>query len=288
MFVFGKKRWRSACCVLLLVMAILAGCGQGEPAGANDNTASSEQLKQVEQLNAAADEMYRYVMDGNMDKARDKLNEVGAKLTGIRFEGITSVEGVSALSESIVQAKRVFQSVQYSQEAGQAAAAKIRLATDALTHANQPMWLQYYKGMKESAYQLEQAVQRRNQRDAVAGLEQLQLRYSTIRPSILISRPSAQAEKLDSLFAFLRNQLSQPEADLKQIGGGLAHLQQSLDELFDRRDKAAYVPMVERPVPIRWIFTFGSIIVAVLAFAAWRIFDFERNSFGGGNRRGGW
>jgi sporulation protein YpjB len=286
MFVFGKRRVGTACLVLFLVLGLAAGCGQEKPAGA-DRTATPEQLKQVGQLNAAADEMYRYVMDGAIDKARDKLEEIGSQMTAIRFEGITSVEGVGALSESIVLAKRVFQSVNFSQEEGQAAAAKIRLATDALTHANQPMWLQYYKGMKESASQLEQGIQKRNKREAAAGLEQLQLRYATIRPSLLISRPASQVEKMDSLFAFFRSQLSQPEPDLKQVSGGLEHLQQSLDELFERRDRSAYVPIVERQVPATSILLLGSIIIAVLAYSAWRIFEFERNSFGGGNRHGG-
>lgn len=286
MFVFGIRRVGTVCFVLLLVLGLAAGCGREKPAGA-DRTVTPEQLKQVGQLNAAADEMYRYVMDGAIDKARDKLEEIGSQMTGIRFEGITSVEGVGALSESIVLAKRVFQSVNFTQEEGQAAAAKIRLATDALTHANQPMWLQYYKGMKESASQLEQGIMKRNKREAAAGLEQLQLRYATIRPSLLISRPASQVEKMDSLLAFFRNQLSQPEIDLKQAGGGLEHLQLSLDELFGRHDRSAYVPIVERQVPASSILLLGSIIIAVLAYSAWRIFEFERNSFGGGNRHGG-
>ncbi|TMV51248.1 sporulation protein [Paenibacillus mesophilus] len=287
MFVFGIRRVGVACFVLFLVLGFAVGCGQERPAGADRTQATPEQLKQVGQLNAAADEMYRYVMDGAIDKARDKLEEIGSQMTGIRFEGITSVEGVGALSESIVLAKRVFQSVHFSQEEGQAAAAKIRLATDALTHANQPMWLQYYKGMKESAYRLEQGVLKRDKKEAAAGLEQLQLRYATIRPSLLISRPASQVEKMDSLLTFFRSQLSQPEIDLKQTGGALEHLRQELDELFGRRDRSAYVPIVERQVPASSILLFGSIIIVVLAYAAWRIFEFERNSFGGGNRHGG-
>lgn len=285
MFLFGK-RWQPATIVLLFVAAMLTGCGQTERTG-TANTVSSEQLRQVNQLNDAADEMYRYVMDGNIVKARDKLDELGVKMTEIRFEGITTVEGVGALSDAIVQAKRALQSVNYSESEGQAAAAKIRLATDALTHINKPMWLQYYKGMKESANRIVLSGQKQNSKESLAELEQLQFRYDTIRPSLFISRQPSDVEKMDSLFSFLRGQLSQAEVNWKQVGGGLSQLQPSLDELFQQRDEAAFVPIVERESPIPLIVSLGSIIVAVLAFAAWRIFKFEHYSFGGGNRRSG-
>ncbi|MEF3301774.1 sporulation protein YpjB [Paenibacillus sp. GYB003] len=283
MFVFGYGRLWTTVAVALLVAIVLAGCGKAKTIE-SARPATPEQWKQVEQLNKTADDMYRYVMDGDIDKARAKLEELSAKMTDIRFTGIASVEGVGALSEAIVQAKRALQSVQASPEAGQAAAAKIRLATDALTHANQPMWLDYYKTMKESASRLAQAVQARDKPEAVRQLEQLQLRYGTIRPSLLISKQPSDVEKMDSLFAFLQGQLAKTEIDTKQLNGGLTHLHASLDELFGQTDRAAYVPIVEKRVPLTWVLLLGSIIVAVLSFAAWRIFDFERNSFGGRTR----
>lgn len=288
MFVFALKRWGVWCLVVSVAVTVLAGCGPEKPAGADGPVVSPEQRRQLEQLNAAADDMYRHTMDGNVSKARERLDEIGTKVTGMSFAGIASVEGLTALSESIVEAKRVFQAVQYVPESGQAAAAKIRLATDALTHANEPMWLAHYKGMKESADRLEQAVGKRNQREAAASLDELQFRYAVIRPSVWISRTPSQAEKLESLLAFLRKQLSQPQINESELGGALAHLQQTLDELFGRKEQAAYVPMIESRLPVRWLLLFGSMIVGVLAFAAWRIFDFERNSFGGGNKGGGW
>jgi sporulation protein YpjB len=274
MFVFGKKRIGAVILIPLLGIAMLTGCGKEKPAGPGQ-TATAEQLRQVERLNDTADEMYRFVMDGNIDKARDKLDEVGNKITQIRFDGITSVEGVGALSNAIVQAKRSFQAVNVSEEEVKGAAAKIRLATDALTHANQPMWLQYYKSMKETARQLEAAVQNKDKQEASAKLDQLHERYEIIRPSLLISRQPFEVEKVDSLFAFLRSQLSKPELDAKLTGGGIDQFHLTLDALFGRQDKAAFIPVDDSPVPLPSVMAIGSVIVAVLAFAAWRIFKFE-------------
>jgi len=274
MFVFGKKRIGAVILIPLLGIALLTGCGKEKPAGPGQ-TATAEQLRQVERLNDTADEMYRFVMDGNIDKARDKLDEVGDKMTQIRFDGITSVEGVGALSNAIVQAKRSFQAVNVSEEEVKGAAAKIRLATDALTHANQPMWLQYYKSMKETARQLEAAVQKKDKQEASAKLDQLHERYEIIRPSLLISRQPFEVEKVDSLFAFLRSQLSKPDLDAKLAGGGIDQFHLTLDALFGRQDKAAFIPVADSPVPLPSVMAIGSVIIAVLAFAAWRIFKFE-------------
>lgn len=278
MFVSATKRIATFALALLAIGTLLAGCGREKPA-ATEKTASPEQLRQVERLNAVADEMYRHAMAGEIDEARDKLDEIGVKMTEIRFDGIASVEGVGALSESIVQAKRIFNAITVSREDGQLAAAKIRLATDALTHADHPMWLQYYRGMKETVQQIEQAVQRKSAKEAAERFKQLEAKYAMIRPSLFISKQPSDVEKLDSLFTFLRSRVAGRQLDAENAASGLAQLHTALDELFGQRDRSAFVPVTERPVPLAWVLAPGSIIVSVLAFAAWRIFRFERRFF---------
>ena len=286
MFFSGKLGVRMMACALAFafLIALLAACGRSADT-VKEQAADPEQLRQVERLADASDEMYRLVMEGDLPKAKEKLDEIGSRMTEIRFIGIASVEGVGAMSESIVQAKRLFSSVQASEDEVKLAAAKIRLAADALTHAHQPMWLQYYRGMKDTAQKLQQAIARQNMNDALGLLEQLQRRYATIRPSVLISREPWQAEKLESLFVFMRSRLAQPGPDSKEAWEAAEQLKLGLDELFQKRDAAAFVPVPEREVPLQWVLSIGSIIAAVLAFAAWRIFQFERNSIGGGGSR---
>ena len=276
--------------VVILLTVFAGGCSARQSA-AETKSPTDEQLKQIELLNAAADEMYRSAMDGDLDTARGKLEELGERVTATRFDGIASIEGVGALSEAIVQAKRVFQAVQYSPEQGQLAAAKIRLATDALTHAHQPMWLQYYNVMIEDAERLEQAVRAGDKPASLAALGQLSARYAVIRPSVLITREPQEAEKIESLFAFFNNQLNAPQWETDTLDKGMKQLRLAIDELFGRADKSAFAPLVDRPRPIMWITGIGSIIAAVLAFAWWRIFRYERTAVvtahkGGKNR--GW
>lgn len=282
----GWKRPAAVLLLLLFGLAVLAGCGgrgtNGETV-TEDAAFAAEQRKQVERLNTAADDMYRHAMEGELEKARMKLEEVGAAVTAIRFDGIASVEAINALTESIVQAKRIFVAVKYSPDEGQAAAAAIRLATDALTHANQPMWLHYYAAMQEAVDRLESSLQNKQaQRETTLAFNELQVRYRTIRPSVLISRPVQATEQVEALLTFVGGELSRGEPDAGKLGGALSQLRLAFDGMFERNDRSAFVPMVRRTVPLTWVALFGSIIVSVLAFAAWRIFDFERNKFGGG------
>ncbi|MDF2668494.1 MAG: hypothetical protein K0R67_800 [Paenibacillus sp.] len=274
---------------IVLALALLAivssGCSK-EKSEDTSRPVQPEVLKQAEQLNTTADEMYTLIMQDDVTGARTKLNELGDRLVGIKFDGITTVEGIQALTDSVVAAKRELNAVAYSKILGQAAVARIRLATDALTHKNEPMWLQYYKGMKDKVDSLQHAVQMVKKDDALIALSTLSEQYGLIRPSVIISRSPSDVERIESLFVFMNTQLNAPKWETKNINSGITNLNATLDLLFQRKDTEAFLPLVEEPNPVMWITGIGSIIIAVLTFASWRIFRVERNIVGGRSGRG--
>jgi hypothetical protein len=69
--------------------------------------------------------------------------------------------------------------------------------------------------------------------------------------------------------------LTKPEVNWTKLAGALQQLQPTMDELFTQGE-SAFVPFIEQPSPMRLILTLGSTIIAVLAFALWRIFKFEQ------------
>jgi len=264
---------------LLLALGLAAGCSGAGVAGAGAAKADPEQVKNVEQLNRTADDMYKMALAGQVSEARGKLLLLGEQITQIRFDGITSVEGMNALTESVTQAKRVFNAVRFSPEAGQVAVAKIRLATDALTHANQPMWMQYYKVLQNDIGALDQAVKAGQQPAAWSGYETLSQHVAVIRPALLISRPPSDVEKLDSLLTALRGGLRAEPLPQAQLEDGIEHLQRTVDELFMKKTEAtAYLPMTDPKQPIVWSLGIGLIIVSVLSYVGWRMFRSGRNT----------
>lgn len=275
----GVLKRLTVTCLLAVVVSISAACSVSTSTnGQAAKPVDPEQIKRVEFLNQIADELYKQTMDGQVLEARNKLMQMSDQIPKIQFEGITSVEGLNALTETITQAKRVYNAASYSPEEAQMAVAKIRLATDALTHKNQPMWLQYHKVLQNDKTALLDAVNAGNQKEAIASFSNLSQHIAIIHPSLLISREPAAVERLDSLLTFLRKNVNSQPMATRQLISGLDQLGQIVDELFMKNKEAiAFVPIADPRHPIIWSAGIGLIIVSVLTFVGWRMYKSGRH-----------
>ncbi|MDQ0875154.1 sporulation protein YpjB [Paenibacillus sp. V4I3] len=279
MFNYSGMKWLTTTLLLAAVISISSACGVSTSTnGQAAKPIDPEQVERIAFLNQIADDMYKQTMDGQVTEARNKLMQMSDQIPKIHFEGITSVEGLNALTETITQAKRVYNAAAYSPEEGQVAVAKIRLATDALTHKNQPMWLQYYKVLQNDTNNLNEDVKANKQKEALANFGKLSQHIAIIHPSLLISRDAASVEKLDSLLAFIRTNLNSQPMSTQQLESGLDHLNHVLDDLFLRnKDAIAFVPITDPRQPIIWSLGIGLIIVSVLSFVGWRMYQSGRH-----------
>jgi sporulation protein YpjB len=279
MFNYSGMKWLTTTLLLAAVISISSACGVSTSTnGQAAKPIDPEQVERIAFLNQIADDMYKQTMDGQVTEARNKLMQMSDQIPKIHFEGITSVEGLNALTETITQAKRVYNAAAYSPEEGQVAVAKIRLATDALTHKNQPMWLQYYKVLQNDTNNLTEDVKANKQKEALANFGKLSQHIAIIHPSLLISRDAASVEKLDSLLAFIRTNLNSQPMSTRQLESGLDHLNHVLDDLFlKNKDAIAFVPITDPRQPIIWSLGIGLIIVSVLSFVGWRMYRSGRH-----------
>jgi sporulation protein YpjB len=274
MFIITGYRWFSIVMLTLIMILIVSGCGNSQQVSTpQKHKVTPQQLQKVEFLNQTADEMYKKAMEGQMMEARSKLLQISDQITGLNFEGIVSLEGLHALTESVTQAKRVYNAVSFSHNEGQIAAAKIRLATDALTHANQPMWLQYEKLLHSELDLIDQAIKASKRQDALTNFSKLNQHIAIIHPSLLINRNETDVEKLDSLLVFLKTELNKDPMAGNNVQSGIEQLHQVLDDLFKGKQEAtAYLAMPDAKHPILWAISIGAIISSVLTFAGWRMF----------------
>lgn len=279
MFIYFSMKRLTTTLLLAAVISITSACGAStSTVGQAAKLIDPEQVKRLEFLNQFADEMYKQTMDGQVIEARNKLMQISEQIPKIHFEGVTSVEGLNALTETITQAKRVYNAAAYSPEEGHIAVAKIRLATDALTHKNQPMWLQYYKVLQDDTSMLNQDVKANKQQEALTNFGKLSQHIAIIHPSLMISRDAASVEKLDSLLVFLRTNLNSKPMSTRQLESGVDHLNHILDELFlKNKDVIAFVPITDPRHPIIWSLGIGLIIVSVLSFVGWRMYQSGRH-----------
>jgi sporulation protein YpjB len=273
----GGRSWILLITVLMAII-LIASCGS--PKAANPTKkADPQQLQKMELLNRTADDMYKKAMDGQMMEARNMLLQLSDQITHIQFQGVTSIEGLHALTTSITEAKRVYNAASLSHIEGQTAAAQIRLATDALTHASQPMWLQYDKVLRNDLTNLEQAVKASNEQETVINYEKLKQHIFLIHPSLQISRDPSLIEKLDSIINFIQTGVRSKPMASQNVVKGIEQLQHTLDQIFNKRQEAtAYLPLADNQTPIIWVLLIGAIISTVLTYAGWRMFKTDRNT----------
>jgi sporulation protein YpjB len=259
------------------VFAVLAAaCGNGQQRSAPAakppaaQIAPSDEAK-LEQLNQLAETMYKLTMNGSYMEARSRLLDMNALATRIQYAGVTTVEGVHALTETMTEAQRAFNAVRLQPEEARLGAAKVRLATDALTHKIDPMWLQYERVLVEDARALEEGVRTRNARAVQTAVAGLKAHYDTIRPAVIISRDPQLNEKMDSVLTFLTNQSRAVPFPVQNLEQGAIHLRETLDELFGRKDVSAFAPIADPHRPVLWTIVIGSVIAAILAYAAWQM-----------------
>lgn len=276
------SRNRRKLLLLLLIcicwLLVLSGCGQEAADKPSLQVPGEATLKQMEELNRTADELYRLATTEQYEKARESVIRFGEQVAASTFSGITGVEGIDALSDTVVEAKKQFNAVRPDKSGMVKAAAQLKLTSDALTHPKQPMWLQYEKVLAADADGLARAVSTGDQPGAEAAAAKLKEHYSMIRPAVWVSRQPEVGEQMDSLLAFFTKYTQAPHFQQDVLGPGVEQWKEAVHSLFHSAgDRTAYLPLIQPDQPILWTFTVGSLIVTVLGYSAWRMFHTDRS-----------
>lgn len=232
-------------------------------------------------LEQSAETLYSYVLEGNVAKARAESEEISRIVVSSSFEGLTSVEGIHALSAVIMDLKAVMAAPQTSPEKWEEAAARLRLAANALNHPRQPMWLQYYKLIREDLNDMEKSAAAGNFAGWKEGVELLQSRYENIRPAVVISRKPEVVNTFDAWLSYAAgiSSSSQPveRARLLEI---ISYGQDAVRVMFGKEKNE---PVLSVPLPPQkyggWGLMAGAFIMAALAYAAYRKYRGEREEW---------
>lgn len=242
---------------------------------ATENDELLNQQQKLERLNQLSDQVYQHTVSEEFTEAKEKLEQIGHWATKVEFSAITSVEGMNAYIDTVVEAKSLFNSARLDVQQAIMATAKLRFATDALSHPNQPLWLNYYSVLKEDLKNLNQARSDNQLKTAQKHAEALHDHYNVIRPAILINRNSEIVEKMDSVMAFISKQVESELTFQSNMDSGLEHLKLVIDELF-LPEKNTLGPIDGVPVPVSLTIGIASVIVTVLSFVAWKKFHAEK------------
>ncbi len=252
--------------------------GAGQTAAAGSEAPALTGRNGAEKLEQAAEALYSYVVEGDVVKARQKSAEISEIFVSSSFEGLTSVEGVNALSGVIMDLKATLAAAQIDPGKWEAAAARMRLAANSLSHPRQPMWQQYYKLIREDLNDMEQSAAAGKPEGWKAAVSRLQSRYDTIRPAVVISSRPEAVSAFDSWLSYAAGvtDSAQPpgRSRLLEI---VSYGQDAVRVLFgkERDEPALSLPLAPAEYGA-WGLLAGVFIITALAYAAFRKYRGER------------
>ncbi|MEX2416229.1 MAG: sporulation protein YpjB [Paenibacillaceae bacterium] len=263
-------RYWSLFIVSTIMFLMITGCARQSEGLAPALVIPQSQEKAFRLLNDSAESMYNYAKVGKYVEARMELDRFSDLLTTVSYQGITTLEGVNALTQTVVAARRIYNRVQLSEKDALISATQLRLIADALTHQNNPMWLEYEHVLKQDAEQLREMIKLNNDVGSLAALQRLHQHYLIINPSVIITRDVSLVEKVNSLFNFLTAELSRGKVNYSKVNQGMNHLHDVLNELFGSKDSQTLVPLMIQQNNVIWTVFIASVIISALAYVAWR------------------
>jgi sporulation protein YpjB len=259
------------------LMIVLLGCtssmtSQGVDSLENTVQTNPERQHKLQTLNTASDLLYKKALTDDIQGVKQELDRITILISEIEFSGLSSIEGLHALTGSILEAGRLTNAVKIDMDAIKLNAAKIRFATDALTHKHDPLWHQYYELLTTDLQSVGQSVRDVRRTDAENAFAKFNLHLDTIKPAILISKQLVEVERIQSIVSYLKSQLRIQPHQVKEIQKGLLLLQGALDQLFEKNDQGAFLPIVPPENPVYWTIGIGTAIILALTYTAWKMY----------------
>lgn len=265
------------CCLLLLAVWLSPAIAHAEM----NNTAlpkGNEREQKLAQFEQITETLYRDMQDINLTDAPKQMELLIDSLEGLSFQGLTSVEGIHALAEVIMDTRGTLAEVNVDPEAWARSSAKLRLAVNSLTHQNKALWMQYYKvladdldGMTKSRAEGKRTVLREY-------FLSLQSHYDIVRPALIISRQPSEVNKFDSWLSYMGQISKDTSVDDASLSRSLEQGEAALKELFGRKGAdPVFLPITGYRNPWSWTLLIGGWILLALLYTGLRKYQAYQN-----------
>ncbi len=277
-----KRRNTIALILLLGGLVVLAGLpfsGTGyagaDPAKAagesgKGGTARESREAKLARFEQATEELYRSMQEGYTQQALEDMERLTDALTGLSFKGLTSVEGIHALAESVMDVQQTLIRAEVSPDDWMFVSAKLRLAANSLVHRDDALWLQYYKVMHEQMDNIENgriSGSRTSVREAFLGLKR---HYDVIRPAVVIRKEAWEISRFDSWMSHVDGLSEEQTLNGEALGQALKQGEKFLKELFGKTEDPVFLPVTGYGKPVYWSLLIGGWIVLALGYTGLR------------------
>ncbi|WP_234404924.1 sporulation protein YpjB [Paenibacillus bouchesdurhonensis] len=238
---------------------------------------AKERDERLRSFEAVTERLYNAMQQMDTSTVHREMDQLIQALEGLSFKGLTSVDGIHALAECIIDTRESINRVKLSPEAWMETSARLRLAVNSLTHKQDALWRQYYKVMSSSLQDMGKARSGGNRTEFKEALQSLQANYDLIRPAAIIQREPWDIHKFDSWLSYIArvgSEASWDEAALKEAINQGAPL---LQELFGRKGhEPVFMPLIGSGSPWYWSGLIGGWIMLALTYTGMRKYQAEQ------------
>ncbi len=274
----GKKLCQFSL-MIVFISIVLSGtaCQSSSRSEHDPSSQDGEQLQRIQQLKRLAEQIVEQSENNANGHILGALDQMSDLLMNLKFVELTSLEGMQALTDLLLEAKRTFRSVKYQPEEGHVVASKVLVAMDALMHSHQPMWLQSEKSIRKQLTSIHSLMMEEKFGQARERFQTLTQHIAMIHTAIQVDRHPSVVVKLDSLLTYLDQEFQQSALRATNIREGVVYLQQTIDEVFQSStSKSAYVPSMLPQHPRYTALMIMCIIMATLSYAAYRMLTYRQ------------
>lgn len=263
--------------ILMLALLIVSGYPVWAGPAEEDDSASPAASIQAKAFHKEVEQLYRYVKEGNVSSVLEQVRKVSGLFEASSFQGLTGVEGIHALAESIIEVKEATARATQEPERWMLSTGKLRLASDSLLHDKDALWLQYFKVVREDLDEMRLAAEKQDRPGLNAAYERLQGHYELIRPAIIIQRKPAEVNMIESWLSYAGGLAA--SGDTEGVQRVVPQGEELVNTLFGKKkDEPALAPLGQVKEPWTWQAIIGAIILAALTFAGYRKYRGQQNS----------
>lgn len=211
--------------------------------------------------------LYQTVKIKDYEKAKLLIEEISNIFPSYKYDDITTVEGIEAITSTIIHTKRNLVDLKPNYKNLLFHSTQLYLAFDALNHSGQPLWHRYNTVIQQDLETMKSSIQNEDKNIYRLSLQNFQLHYMLIKPAIYVSDQPQTIEKIDSLITALINQNANQNKEII-----LNQLKISIHQLFYGNDEETFGIIDKESVIWETSLGMGLIIFLVLSYVIWRKF----------------
>lgn len=224
----------------------------------------ADQDSPIDELDTLSDEALQLVKSERYDDAKKILDYFSNQFSIVKQQKRTfTMDELQILTGARDEAVEVITSPSADTNERINSAIKFRLAVDAVSSGQQPLWTQMEEQVMASYREMKDAAINQNKVEYEAKLNSFLTLYQIINPSLKLDVTTAQFQKLNTLMDFLDTYRLQvfTKAETKELDELEAELEDVFNQVYE--DEAD---------PSLWwvIISTGSIIILTLSYVGWR------------------